>query len=359
LPRRSKPPVSQNNRRHKRADPSGLKLRRQTAGGARQPHEVVIPESAAGTARQGDWIAAKTRLPQESRSTTEPPANDHDSPVARGFGLILSQTTLLSAALFYFGWIRTRATYAYLGVDSSLLGYGVSDYVLRSINSAFPFVVFTSVAVLLGAAFHRAVRRMAVTGHVWAKVLPKCVSVGGYLALFCVTVGVVVRRLQVLFGVALPLLLCVGSVAALWAVHMARDFTDTVASQPTRPDVVALAQRSALLVLLVVGYFWAISINAATAGRQIAQQFERQLSNDPIVVVFSAHPLAISGTGVSRTTIGTDAAGFRYRYDGLCILVATHGKYFLWPANWIRGRDRIFIIGESDTIRIDVSIRTR
>src|SRR5215471_6472571 len=52
-----------------------------------------------------------------------------------------AQTVVLTAVLFYFGWARARASYAYFGVDVSVLNFSVSDYVLRSVNSVFPILM--------------------------------------------------------------------------------------------------------------------------------------------------------------------------------------------------------------------------
>jgi hypothetical protein len=56
-------------------------------------------------------------------------------------GTITSQTVLITALLYYFGWARTQASLAYFGLDTSLIAYSTPDYVLRSINVAFrPFI---------------------------------------------------------------------------------------------------------------------------------------------------------------------------------------------------------------------------
>jgi hypothetical protein len=281
----------------------------------------------------------------------EPPQETQLSS-ARIIGLILSQTTLITAALFYFGWIRTRASYGYFGVDTSLLGYGVSDYLLRSTNSAFPFVVLPVVAMLVGTALHRGLQRLAARGARWpVRVLPRLAAVLGSLALGFAAVSVVAIPLQFAVGAADPYLLSLGAAAGLWAAHARASLSP---DPRTRPDAVAVAQRTALLILVLVGYFWAISVNAERVGTELGHNRARRLVREPVIVVFSTQPLGLSGTGVSRTTLGGQSDGYRYRYDGLRLLVAANGKYFLLPALWTHGNDRVFVVADNDAIRIDV-----
>jgi hypothetical protein len=72
-------------------------------------------------------------------------------------GTITSQTVLITGLLYYFGWVRAQATAGYFGLDTSLIGYTTTDYLLRSVSVTFtPFLRMAFVAlVLLG--LHRLV----------------------------------------------------------------------------------------------------------------------------------------------------------------------------------------------------------
>ena len=50
---------------------------------------------------------------------------------------IVAPTTLLTAVLFYFGWVYTNARALYFGIDPSALGFSTQDYLLRSIEPVF------------------------------------------------------------------------------------------------------------------------------------------------------------------------------------------------------------------------------
>src|SRR6267143_7302776 len=52
-------------------------------------------------------------------------------------GLVVAPVTLLTALLYYFGWIRSNSLWLYFGVDQSALGFSVQDYLVRSIGAIF------------------------------------------------------------------------------------------------------------------------------------------------------------------------------------------------------------------------------
>src|SRR3954468_12108886 len=72
---------------------------------------------------------------------------------------IIPPLTLLSALLFYFGYVSARSQYEYFGVDVDTIGLGTQDYIMRSPQPLLtPLLVFAAVGA--GAvAVHAAVRR--------------------------------------------------------------------------------------------------------------------------------------------------------------------------------------------------------
>lgn len=76
----------------------------------------------------------------------------------------VTQVAVVTAVLFYFGWARARATYAYFGLDVSVLDFSASDYVLRSVSTAFPPIAATGF-LLVGALFTHEKLRPALAGN--------------------------------------------------------------------------------------------------------------------------------------------------------------------------------------------------
>src|SRR5205809_4797329 len=65
---------------------------------------------------------------------------------------IVAPTNLLGALLFYFGYVSSRAQYAYFGIDVDTIGLSTQDYVMRSPQPLLvPLLVLVMIAVALVA----------------------------------------------------------------------------------------------------------------------------------------------------------------------------------------------------------------
>jgi hypothetical protein len=110
-------------------------------------------------------------------------------------GAVTSQTAVIGALLFYFGWVRTHAFADYFGIDPTLVSYGPTDYMLRSINVAFPPLIGAACVALVTLGVHRAfilpilersgrngpwhiLRRLVVTVQISAMALIALVAIG-------------------------------------------------------------------------------------------------------------------------------------------------------------------------------------
>src|SRR3954469_15545543 len=61
---------------------------------------------------------------------------------------IVAPASVLSALLFYFGYVSSRSQYEYFGVDVDTIGLSTQDYVMRSPQ---PLLVPLLVLTLVGA----------------------------------------------------------------------------------------------------------------------------------------------------------------------------------------------------------------
>jgi hypothetical protein len=132
----------------------------------------------------------------------------------RAVGIIASQTAVLTAVLFYFGWARANAAFGYFGVDLSLLGFSTSDYLLRSTNSAFRPLLLTGLVAVLATGVHQALTAAAARGGDrlpgWMQHIPVvALGVGVVLAAIGLS-GIGVPDLGSELGVWLPLCLTTG-----------------------------------------------------------------------------------------------------------------------------------------------------
>ncbi|MFD6141411.1 hypothetical protein [Promicromonospora sp. NPDC060271] len=48
-----------------------------------------------------------------------------------------------------------------------------------------------------------------------------------------------------------------------------------------------------------------------------------------------------------------DESAFRYRYDGLVLMVVSGGQYLLIPREWERGTSSVVSVPKADAVRLD------
>lgn len=280
-------------------------------------------------------------------------------------GTITSQTLLITALLYYFGWVRTQATLDHFGVSTGLIGYSTPDYVLRSVNVAFPPAIRVAFAALILMTLHRLVVEPALQRPGRERVARRLMTAGYAVAVAAaavVVIGVLVpAQVGLPLGLALPLLL-IGSVSLLgYLAHLRSAYPAALAAAPQPPTERGPPQpRGRSLVLLTLGLLgalWAVSLYGDQVGRRVATDIVADLPDRSAVVLYSVERIAVAGTGVQVADITQPGSKYRYQYSGIRLLVRSADKYLLLPVGWQRGRDRVFILRDDDSIRIDIAAR--
>lgn len=324
-------------------------------------------------------------------------ATDRSSVLAI-IGAVTSQAVLLTAALYYFGWVYTHSFFGYFGVDTNLLGYGTTDYVLRSITVAFnPFIylVFVTLALfgfhhiivapaLMRARFHPsprlstatrtsgiyrsaragfgqamglviscARRRVGPSGIRW---IIGTVRIGAVLLVLAVVAGEIFpKQYGIPLGLFLPLFLMLGAGLLGYVSHVRSAYPDLFAA--TTPSWSAPLSRAYTIVLLMTGLLaalWAVSIYADQVGTRLAITTAVELPSKPGVVIYSVDRIAVSGPGITSSPIAQPGEKYHFQYTGLRFLGRVPDKFLLAPARWQHGRDRVFLIRDDDSVRIDI-----
>jgi hypothetical protein len=263
-------------------------------------------------------------------------------------GLVLGQLGAVTALAFYFGWVRTSAYLQYFGLDTSMVDFSTADYVLRSVGAAYWPLMWLGLLVVLALAAHaRICAVLARDGTRGDRHLATIAAVG---------VGLLGVAVAGLFDVwifppripVIPLLLTAGFalIAYSWALHSIRP-------APGEASLVAKAQIVALCGLIAGGLFWAWGSYANTVGERTAQQTADALADRTEVPVFSARRLALSGPGVHVDRIDDEESLYRFRYTGLRLLLRSDDRYFLLPKDWERGQGSVFVLSESDEVRLE------
>ncbi|PXX57824.1 hypothetical protein DFR70_11654 [Nocardia tenerifensis] len=277
---------------------------------------------------------------------------------------IASQAAAVTGILYYFGWAYSRAFFGYFGVDVNMLSYSTQDYVLRSLNGAFYPATITLFVVVVLVSVWQLPELHAIRSRRPRRTLRRWVAAISATGSLLLTVVLLAMLLPFNLGtgtIVLPLLLIVGAALLGYAGVLRRRYPiwlRTVRQRRIRPERTAWVhvQSFGLVALIALGYLWAVGAAADRQGHADAQHAEAAHFVDrPSVLIFSKERLAIEGSGATVGEITAPNEKYRFVYSGLWLLARTSDRYFLIPQRWAVARDRVFILRDSDDLRIDIA----
>ena len=259
---------------------------------------------------------------------------------------VVAPTTLATGLPFYFGWSHAYWFFDYFGVSSTLLGLSYQDYLMRGLDGLFVPIVVMAAATLVAVWAGRLLgaRLVQLEGYGRRSWWPPLLgSIGLVLCANGLSRIFVVTPLNRPLALA-PVSLATGVAMIARAVHLG------TADQP-RSDVVAMVEYVAVFMLIGLSLFWAANDYAAAVGRSRAAQSARELPAYPEAIVYSEHDLNLTGIEVARCA-GSDAE-YRFRYDGLALVMQSDDHYVLLPKWWSRQQGVAVVLPRNDSIRLE------
>lgn len=258
--------------------------------------------------------------------------------------------TVATALLVYFGWARTDAQAKAMGLDVSLFGYTVQDFILRSIQSLFQPLAWLVVIGLLWLMLDRAVSRLldAARHRKLLRRIAIVVLLLGFTYAAVMWVAIVTQPGRVLLYV--PFLIAAGLVVGAWGLSVRRRAA-APAERTLRITPRAL-ERSLVFVLVTLLLFWGTSDYAQALGRGAAIDYQERSSLLPTAVVYSKERLAVTAPNVHEDSAGTDAEPL-YRYTGLRLLVVSGGRIFLLNDGWTLAQGRVVVLRDDGSVRVE------
>lgn len=264
--------------------------------------------------------------------------------------------SLLTALLFYFGYVSTREFFRYFGVDVDIIGLSSQEFVMRS-----PGALFIPVMILLLLAAGLIVGHRRLRRHVEGlepgrqRVL---IGVIAWTGIAFLLAGLVMAFLLPFLGgwdyaqLLTPLLLAVGAGLAAYAAATVR----ALGRSSIGRSVVVI-----LVLVLVAGTFWSTATVAQWWGRGQARALASDLTTLPAVVLDTEERLYPGNDAIGFRTLGeatAPAAGeeppdpptFGYRYFGLRLLAQGGGRLYLVPDEW--SADASTIVVPYDDVRV-------
>lgn len=257
--------------------------------------------------------------------------------------------TIATALLVYFGWARTDAQAKAMGLDVSLFGYTVQDFVLRSIPSLFiPLVWLLLVAVAWLSldrflAGHLAAGRVAGIRRLAAVIL----FVGLACAAAMWLVVIVQPERTVLF---VPYIMAGGVLLAAWGLSLWRRAVE--ASGRSLAALSRGSEKTLVFCLVTLLLFWGTSDFAQALGRGLAVSYEERSALLPTAVVYSKDRLGISAPNVREQSSGT-AEHPVYQYSGLRLLVVSGGRIFLLNEGWTLRSGKVVVLRDDPGMRVE------
>ncbi|MGY1698005.1 hypothetical protein ACI780_24190 [Geodermatophilus sp. SYSU D00814] len=270
---------------------------------------------------------------------------------------LLAPGTLLGALMYYFGWARTHAFYGYFGIDADSLGFSATDYILRSATALWPPLVAAAL-IFLVAQCGLVLWGRYVTGKSWAGRLRFAVILPMYI---CAIVLMVIAGYKILFSSSpliftTPLYLAGGFALAAYARGLARPLDDRLgrAQSTVSRDARAEVMSSRVLwATVALALFWAAALFADNLGRDVARHLEStQFAATPDIMMYSKDKIHFNGDGVQEEDLGSTYSPYRFRYEGLKLLVRGGGKFVIIPYSWRTENAFAVIVPDDKDVRI-------
>jgi len=265
---------------------------------------------------------------------------------------VVAPTTLLTALLYYFGWAHAYYFFGYFGVNSTMLGFTTTDYLMRCVDSLFLPVTAAAVAVLL-ASWAVGLLHARLSAGPGRRTVPVLVSVLVVVAATAMLGGAVATlrapAVQNLRSAIAPVVFASGVLLATYAAHLRRRFGR---GAPKRP-VAAVAEWAVVLILVGIGLFAAATNYAAAVGELRAQSFAASLSAQPDVVLYSEKNLSLRAPSVRKTECTDPLTAYKFRYEGLKLVLQSGGLYMFLPAAWTKDVGPAILLPMADSVRLE------
>lgn len=296
-------------------------------------------------------------MSQVTSPQTDPAADgaeaDSGALLGRLYGLVttfVAPATLLTALLFYFGYVFSRAQYMYFGIDVDAIGLGTREYVMRSPQALLVPLLLLALAAAVLLVVHLALLRRPPSRRVVAATAAVAIAV--MLAALVLLFGYRWFQDWALYPAVTPLAIASGTGLVVYAARW-----------PTAPGILARAsgtaavasRRGALMLAFVViaaCLFWATATLAEWTGRGAAKETARNLDGLPAVIIDTQERLFLTEEIVEERELPAHPGQtFRYRYRRLRLLVHGGDWVFLVPDTWTASNSALAIPNDG-TVRM-------
>jgi hypothetical protein len=302
----------------------------------------------------GRGVGVAGRVGQIQPRVTEPSTIDK-TPLARTIQVlatVIAPTGFVTALLYFFGWSHAYWFFDYFGVSSTLLGFTTSDYLMRSLDGVFVPLVVVAGAALVAMWAHVWFGPLVGRPGRWRLVLPAVGAVGGLLTAAGLAAVFTIPTPLTAWVAAPPVCLGAGVLLIAYAVHIGRTVRSSSRAR-LGPPWRAVCEWLVVGGLVGLSAFWATSDYAAAVGSSRARQFVAELPTAPSVLVYSSQSLSLEVPGVRESRCKDSDAAYRFRYDGLALVLQSGDQYVLLPRTWSTVNGVAVLLPRTDSIRLE------
>ncbi|MBG0824144.1 hypothetical protein HS048_25890 [Planomonospora sp. ID91781] len=268
---------------------------------------------------------------------------------------VVAPTTLVTSLMVYFGWVQSNIVYGAFGMDQSVLRLSLQDYMFRSVGATMEPLAWLLFAIVVLVPLHVLFVRL-LSGHraVARWVVPAVAAVGFVLCLVWIIGGTGVFRSALPI---VPMSLGLGVMLLGYAVHLHAVVVHRRIWPSGESPALRIVGRVSFAGLLLLTLLWSAAVYAQIRGAGMAGDLLADSRRLPGVVVYAPDRLRIEGPGVVERELRPspgEKPRYRYRYDGLRLLIRADRHYFLLPVCWTVGGDsRAIALPEDPAVRLE------
>lgn len=283
--------------------------------------------------------------PNGAKSETPAEEASQPSKVLKIIGSLVAPTTVATALLLYFGRQHAYWFFGYFGVNFTVMGLSLQDYLIRSADGLFIPVTVMLALFLLGSWAYQFVRAR-VPENWWRRIVTistrSAMVLGAALSVLAALAALSPASFYDYPG--LP-----GTSLALGVILLV-----AVSRQGAKQAATLSALEWAAAFLLVsVGLFWAVTDYAGSVGVRRGMDVEAAMPDSPNVLLYSKDSLNLRVDGVHQVRCQDPDAAFGFRYDGMKLVVAYGNQYLLLPAGWTQDHGAAVVITRTDSLRLE------
>lgn len=270
----------------------------------------------------------------------------------------LAPAGVVTAVLYYFGYVREQVLFAYFGIDLGSVKFSTTDYLVESAGTVFlPLATVLIGGLVVVIAHHLLAYFLTRVKRRWRRVAWLTVGAIALILLVFGIVGLQLRAHPLISPLAAPVALLGGALLLEYTFEMLRVYE----SIPDQLEVVfastRILRRGLMIALVLVAAFWATATVAKERGTDAAKAIEVSLPLDSQAIVYSHNRLQITGFGVNLERLDATDSAYRFRYNGLRTLIHKGGYWFLLPVGWTHNNGSTVIVlpDSANDIRVDLA----